>query len=68
MAEPMPVLFFGHGNPMNALQQNSYTKAWAEIGNQIPKPRAILSGRRRLGLDVDRPDWMKRERDMARRV
>ena len=43
MAQPMPVFFFGHGNPMNALQQNAYTKRWAAIGAEIPRPRAILS-------------------------
>lgn len=43
MTEPMPAIFFGHGNPMNALQINDYTKAWAAIGTEIPKPKAILS-------------------------
>ncbi len=43
MAQPMPVFFFGHGNPMNALRQNAYTKGWAAIGAEIPRPRAILS-------------------------
>ena len=28
MSEPMPVIFFGHGNPMNALLDNAYTKGW----------------------------------------
>lgn len=39
----MPVVFFGHGNPMNALQENAYTRAWKKIGAQLPRPRAILS-------------------------
>ncbi|HEU5411431.1 MAG TPA: 4,5-DOPA dioxygenase extradiol [Candidatus Acidoferrales bacterium] len=43
MAERMPALFFGHGNPMNALLVNSYTKRWAEIGETLPRPKAILS-------------------------
>jgi 4,5-DOPA dioxygenase extradiol len=38
----MPAIFFGHGNPMNALADNSYTQAWASIGQSIPKPKAIL--------------------------
>lgn len=42
MAKPMPAIFFGHGNPMNALQNNAWTKAWASIGNGIPKPKAIV--------------------------
>jgi len=28
----LPTIFFGHGNPLNALQQNGYTEAWAAIG------------------------------------
>lgn len=39
----MPAIFFGHGNPMNALADNVYTRAWAEIGRTLAKPRAILS-------------------------
>ncbi len=39
----MPAIFFGHGNPMNAIEQNLYTDAWAEIGKAIPRPKAILS-------------------------
>jgi len=38
----MPAIFFGHGNPMNALEENSYTTAWREIGRSIPKPKAIV--------------------------
>jgi len=43
MPEIMPVIFLGHGKPMNALQNNDYTKAWARIGDEIPRPEAILS-------------------------
>jgi len=39
----MPALFFGHGNPMNALQDNAWTRAWREIGAGIPRPRAVLA-------------------------
>jgi 4,5-DOPA dioxygenase extradiol len=39
----MPVLFFGHGNPLNALAQNAYTEGWAAIGRSLPRPRAVLS-------------------------
>ena len=42
MAKPMPAIFFGHGNPMNAIQSNAWTKAWSAIGNSIPKPKAIV--------------------------
>jgi len=42
-AAPMPAIFFGHGNPMNALADNEYTRAWRAIGNTIPRPRAIVA-------------------------
>src|SRR6186713_2542175 len=42
MSDRMPAIFFGHGNPMNALYDNAYTEGWAEIGRSIDKPRAIL--------------------------
>jgi len=39
----MPTIFFGHGNPMNALRTNDYTEGWRAIGATIPRPEAILS-------------------------
>jgi len=38
----MPAIFFGHGNPMNAVSSNAYTDAWRRIGEETPRPRAIL--------------------------
>lgn len=38
----MPAAFFGHGNPMNALEVNRYTTAWRAFGAAVPRPRAIL--------------------------
>ena len=38
----MPAIFFGHGNPMNALADNVYTGAWSEIGKSVAKPAAVL--------------------------
>jgi 4,5-DOPA dioxygenase extradiol len=43
MTKPMPAIFFGHGNPMNALASNDYTEGWAAIGAEILRPRAVLS-------------------------
>lgn len=43
MINPMPAVFFGHGNPMNALLQTAYTDGWAAIGSQLPRPKAMLS-------------------------
>lgn len=40
--EKMPLVFIGHGSPMNAIEQNTYTKSWEKIGKSIPRPRAIL--------------------------
>jgi 4,5-DOPA dioxygenase extradiol len=39
----MPTIFFGHGNPMNALSKNSYTEGWASIGKSLPRPKAVLA-------------------------
>lgn len=38
----MPVLFVGHGSPTNAMEDNEFSRAWAEVGRSLPKPRAIL--------------------------
>src|ERR1019366_5251445 len=38
-----PAIFFGHGNPMNAVLQNNYTEAWGAMGREMPRPKAILS-------------------------
>jgi len=43
MRKTMPPVFFGHGNPMNALQRNAWTDGWSAIGRQIPKPKAVLA-------------------------
>lgn len=39
----MPVAFFGHGNPLNALEENDYTRGWREMGRAAGRPRAILA-------------------------
>lgn len=38
----MPVLFVGHGSPMNAIERNEFFRGWQEIARRIPKPAAIL--------------------------
>ena len=38
----MPVLFVGHGSPMNAIEENAYTNRWKEIAARFPKPEAIV--------------------------
>ncbi|MEM7327078.1 MAG: 4,5-DOPA dioxygenase extradiol [Actinomycetota bacterium] len=39
----MPAMFVGHGSPMNALESNRYSEAWADFGRRVPRPRAILA-------------------------
>jgi 4,5-DOPA dioxygenase extradiol len=39
----MPTIFFGHGNPMNALLANPWSQGWAALGQRLPRPRAVLS-------------------------
>ena len=38
----MPAIFFGHGNPMNAILRNGWTESWAAIGKNIERPRGVL--------------------------
>lgn len=37
-----PVLFIGHGSPMNAIEDNPWSRDWARLGRDLPRPRAIL--------------------------
>jgi 4,5-DOPA dioxygenase extradiol len=37
-----PLLFVGHGSPMNAIEENEFNKKWEALGNEIEKPTAIL--------------------------
>jgi 4,5-DOPA dioxygenase extradiol len=39
----MPAVFIGHGSPMNTLEQNRWTEAWAAFGATLPTPRAIVA-------------------------
>ncbi|WP_207950621.1 4,5-DOPA dioxygenase extradiol [Marinobacter sp. JSM 1782161] len=38
----MPVLFLGHGSPMNAIERNEFSRSWSDLGRCIGKPRAVL--------------------------
>jgi 4,5-DOPA dioxygenase extradiol len=40
--DPMPVLFLGHGSPMNAIEENEFVKGFREAGKSLPRPAAIL--------------------------
>jgi 4,5-DOPA dioxygenase extradiol len=39
---PMPVLFLGHGSPMNAIELNEFSSGWRTVGKSLPVPNAIL--------------------------
>ncbi|HQW47659.1 MAG TPA: 4,5-DOPA dioxygenase extradiol [Chitinophagaceae bacterium] len=41
-SDKMPLLFVGHGNPMYAISENKYKKAWEDMGKNLPRPKAIL--------------------------
>ncbi|WP_329743508.1 4,5-DOPA dioxygenase extradiol [Dyella sp. A6] len=38
----MPAVFVGHGNPMNAIEDNRYHASWQRLGAALPRPRAIV--------------------------
>lgn len=38
----LPVLFVGHGSPVNALEDNAFTRQWIDVGKKLPKPNAVL--------------------------
>lgn len=38
----MPILFIGHGNPMNAIEQNEFHRNWRDLAQQLPRPKSIL--------------------------
>ncbi len=38
----MPLVFIGHGSPMNAIKKNEFTQSWNALWNSLPIPRAIL--------------------------
>lgn len=39
----MPALFVGHGSPMNAIEDNSFSAYWETLGRTLPRPKAILA-------------------------
>jgi len=41
-ADKMPVMFIGHGSPMNAIEDNEFVHEWRVIGKSLPRPDAIL--------------------------
>ena len=43
MPSKMPVLFIGHGSPMNIIRDNEFTRSLAAWGSRLPRPKAILS-------------------------
>jgi 4,5-DOPA dioxygenase extradiol len=58
----MPVLFIGHGSPMNAMEETPFAAAWREVALTIPRPRAILSVSAHWETDGSRVTAMKSPR------
>ena len=42
VSDQMPLVFIGHGTPMNAVEDNNFLRSWLELGQILPKPQAIL--------------------------
>jgi 4,5-DOPA dioxygenase extradiol len=42
MTVRMPALFVGHGSPMNAIEDNAWTRDWAKVAGEFPRPKAIV--------------------------
>lgn len=40
--DPMPILFIGHGTPMNAIEVNEFTNTWVDLSHSLPAPTAIV--------------------------
>jgi 4,5-DOPA dioxygenase extradiol len=58
----MPALFIGHGSPMNAIEQNTFTKSWEDIARDIPQPKAIMcisAHWETIGTQVTAMPWPK---------
>ncbi|PUB14224.1 4,5-DOPA-extradiol-dioxygenase [Yoonia sediminilitoris] len=41
-SDRMPLVFLGHGSPMNAIEDTEYSRAWTKLGRTLPRPKAIL--------------------------
>ena len=63
----MPVLFIGHGSPMEAISNSSYSQAWEEMGKKLPRPKAILAISAHWytkGIKVSKQETLKQVYDM----
>ena len=38
----MPAIFVGHGSPLNAVEDNEFSRRWRQVGESLPRPRAVL--------------------------
>jgi 4,5-DOPA dioxygenase extradiol len=41
-AQRMPAIFVGHGSPLNAIEDNEFSRRWQMVGKSLPRPKAIL--------------------------
>ncbi|HEX9012222.1 MAG TPA: 4,5-DOPA dioxygenase extradiol, partial [Anaerolineaceae bacterium] len=66
--EPMPVLFVGHGSPMNAIEDNEFSRGWRQVSQVLPRPQAILcvsAHWETLGTLVTAMDWPRTIHDFG---
>ncbi len=61
-SDPLPGLFIGHGNPMNAIEENHFVRGFREIAKSIPKPKAILCISAHWFIDGTKVTAMERPR------
>jgi len=64
MQKIMPVLFVGHGSPMNAIEDNEFTRSWENISKKTPKPKAILA----ISAHYEREDTSVTSNDILKTV
>lgn len=41
-SKSMPLLFIGHGSPMNGIEENEFSMKWEQLGKELPRPKAVL--------------------------
>jgi hypothetical protein len=70
MPEKMPVLFVGHGNPMNVMEDNEFSRAWDAAGKTLPKPKVAICISVHCGSRVAHwsPPWTNRAQFMISTV
>lgn len=61
-SDRMPLLFVGHGSPMNAIENNEFSRKWMALGNELPRPQAILCISAHWLTNGTKVTWMENPR------